>query len=41
MASKGLVSGSRVYAQFYSRDAGFPAPQNVGLTDALEFIVCP
>lgn len=41
MASKGLVSGSHVFAQFYSRDVGFQAPQNVGLTDAIEFVVCP
>lgn len=41
MASKGLVPGSRVCAQFYSRDNGFPFPNNIGLTAAIEFLVCP
>ncbi len=41
MASKGLVPGSRVCAQFYSRDNGFGSPNNIGLTAAIEFLVCP
>ena len=41
MASKGLVPGSRVCAQFYSRDNGFASPNNIGLTGGIEFLVCP
>lgn len=35
-----LVPGARVIAQFWSRDPGFTAPANVGLTAALEFDLC-
>jgi hypothetical protein len=41
MASKGLVPGARVFAQFYSRDPGFSAPNDVGFTDAVSFEICP
>jgi hypothetical protein len=41
MLAKGLVPGSDVYAQFLSRDPGFPAPQNVALTNALHFTINP
>jgi len=34
-----LVPGVRVNAQFYTRDAGFPAPNNIGLTDAIQFTI--
>lgn len=36
-----LVAGATVDAQFYSRDPGFPVPDNIGLTDALEFVLGP
>jgi hypothetical protein len=39
--SKALVPGATVYAQFFSRDPGFPAPQNIALTDAVEFTIAP
>ncbi len=41
MASKGLVAGMTVKSQFWSRDPGFPAPNNIGLTNAVGFVVCP
>jgi hypothetical protein len=41
MASHLLSSGDTVYAQFWSRDPGFPAPDNIGLTDGLQFTICP
>jgi hypothetical protein len=34
-----LLAGTRVDVQYYSRDPGFPAPNNVGLTNALEFTI--
>jgi hypothetical protein len=40
-ADASLVAGTTVYAQYYTRDPGFPAPNNVGLSDALEFILVP
>lgn len=41
MHSRGLVAGTTVYGQWISRDPGFAAPQDVGVTDAIEFTVCP
>jgi len=40
MASQGLVAGDVVNAQYWSRDPGFLPPDNVGLTDALNFTIC-
>ena len=40
-ASKGLVPGVTAYAQYWSRDPGYPAPTNIGLTNAVSFVVCP
>lgn len=34
-----LVPGTTVNAQYYSRDPGFPAPNNVGLTQGIEFTI--
>ncbi|MCE9592685.1 MAG: calcium-binding protein [Planctomycetes bacterium] len=39
MASHGLAPGVAVYAQIWSRDNGFSAPNNVGLTDAVRFVI--
>lgn len=36
-----LVPGVRVWAQYYSRDGGYAPPNNVGLTDAVELMICP
>ena len=41
MTSKSIGPGSTVYCQWWSRDQGFPAPNNVGLTDGLRFVVGP
>ncbi len=35
------VPGTTVCCQFWAVDSGFPAPDNVGLSDALEYVVCP
>lgn len=36
-----LTVGTTVDAQFYSRDSGFAAPNNIGLTNAIEFTLVP
>lgn len=41
MTSHFLGVGSTVCAQFWSRDPGFPAPNNIGLTDGLQFVIAP
>jgi len=41
MAQKNLSPGMQVFAQFYSRDPGFVAPFNAGLTNAVNFTICP
>lgn len=41
LEAAGLFAGQHVHAQFWWRDNGFPAPHNVGLSDALEFVVAP
>jgi glucose/arabinose dehydrogenase len=41
MASQALAVGALVHFQFWSRDSGFSAPDNIGLTDALRVMVCP
>ena len=35
------VPAQEVFTQFWSRDNGFPAPNNVGLTGGLKFAVVP
>jgi Tol biopolymer transport system component len=41
MASHFLSAGSTVYAQYWSRDPGFVFPNNIGLTNGLQFTICP
>ena len=41
MASQGIVPGMVVHAQYWSRDAGFAAPNNVNLTNAVRFTLAP
>jgi hypothetical protein len=36
-----LVAGQQVNAQYWSRDPGFPPPENTSLTDAVEFTIAP
>jgi archaellum component FlaF (FlaF/FlaG flagellin family) len=36
-----LVAGQDVWAQYWSRDPGFPPPGSTGLTDALAFTIGP
>ncbi len=36
-----LVAGCTVWAQYWSRDPGFPAPFNSSLTDAQTFVIWP
>jgi hypothetical protein len=40
-ASQNLQPGQVLHAQIWSRDNGFAAPENAGLTDALQLTVCP
>jgi hypothetical protein len=37
----GLAAGTTLYGQFWSRDGGFAPPNNVGLTNAIQFTVLP
>ncbi len=41
MSSQGLVPGLSLHAQYWSRDNGFAAPNNVGLTGGLRFLSLP
>ena len=41
MSQGGLIVGDNVYSQYWSRDNGFPPPNNVGLTGAVHWEVCP
>ena len=36
-----LIAGQQVNGQYWSRDPGFPPPNNTGLTDAIEFTIEP
>jgi plastocyanin len=40
-ANPTLVAGVAVNGQFWSRDPGFGAPNNTGLTNAVHFVLCP
>lgn len=39
MNANGLVPGTTVFVQMVTRDRGFPAPDNLGLSDGLRFTV--
>lgn len=41
MAANGLTAGDTIRGQFWSRDPGFAPPQNIGLTDAVQFTIAP
>ncbi len=41
LRTEGFSAGDSLYAQFYGRDPGFPAPANITLTDAAAFILLP
>ncbi|MAF65790.1 MAG: hypothetical protein CMJ84_09055 [Planctomycetes bacterium] len=41
MAGHGLQPGDEVFGQFWFRDPGFPPPENVGLSDGLQFPLLP
>lgn len=41
MTLQGILPGDSIYAQFWFRDPGFSPPDNMGLTDAIEFVVLP
>jgi len=38
-ADPALARGVEVWAQFYSRDPGFAPPNNVNITEALDFVI--
>jgi hypothetical protein len=41
MATKNLSAGTTLRAQYWSRDQGFAAPNNIGLTDGVQFTIAP
>ena len=41
MAARGITPGAVVNAQYWSRDPFFPPPDNIGLTDGIQFTVQP
>jgi hypothetical protein len=41
MAIHSISAGTTIYAQWWSRDPGYVVPNNIGLTNALAFHVCP
>ena len=41
MTTQGLTAGLDVYSQYWSRDSGYAAPNNIGLTNGLHFRIVP
>ncbi len=41
MLAAQIPAGSRIFAQYWSRDPGFPAPNNIGLTAGLAVDIAP
>jgi Tol biopolymer transport system component len=41
VGAHGLVPGTTLFGQYVSRDIGFQAPNNVALSDAIRFTICP
>ncbi|MBM3992289.1 MAG: hypothetical protein FJ298_14975 [Planctomycetes bacterium] len=41
LAANGFLAGQVLYFQWWSRDSGYAAPDNIGLTDGLRILVCP
>ncbi|MCK6448762.1 MAG: hypothetical protein L6Q99_20400 [Planctomycetes bacterium] len=41
LAAQGVVAGDMLFAQCWSRDPGFAEPDNIGLSAAAAFLVCP
>ncbi|MCK6447511.1 MAG: integrin alpha [Planctomycetes bacterium] len=41
MSSQGLVAGTTFFAQYWMRDNGFSAPNNIGLSTAMQTLVLP
>jgi hypothetical protein len=41
MAQNGIQPGNTVCAQYWARDPGIPAPNNISLTDAAMWVVVP
>jgi len=40
-SANGFLAGQVLYFQWWSRDNGYSAPNNIGLTDGLRIMVCP
>jgi hypothetical protein len=41
MQAHALAAGTHFFGQYWSRDPFFPVPNNIGLTDAIEFVLVP
>jgi len=41
MQQEGLAAGTTLYGQFWGRDPGYSAPNNIALTDGLSFTIIP
>jgi glucose/arabinose dehydrogenase len=41
LAANGFLAGQVLFFQWWSRDNGYAAPDNIGLTDGLRVMVCP
>jgi hypothetical protein len=41
MVQQLLAANTTIHAQYWSRDPGFAAPNNIGLTNGLTFTIVP